>query len=498
MKDSKDNLHTLIHSLTPTEKRFFKRFVKSRKAKDNDYLNLFNVLNIMPRYTKEILLEKIAGYNFSGQLEVKKHYLFQLILDSQRQYRDVTLAMHNALVEIDILIDKGLYTYAYKSINKRIEKARKIDDFNYEIQLLDKLVVLSRYYPQINTRQILGEQQTAQNRSQNILQYKLLFYDLSEIVGQNSFVRNSRQMQRLERFKTNRYLNDSLAVKSFTAQMYFHLCNYLFKATIGDNSSCYEAASKMHRLIKSHPEALNSYDKLYLRAISARLSALTLLGYRKKEFQTLISELKSNSIRIKDKESRKIAQAIFYEFQLIFYTREKNFSKAVELVQIASAFVKENNILSDGNAIKYLSFDIAKTHFIIGNYAEANKWFLKHTYSESKTKSSDIFAFSRILSLFCDVFLNETENSKYNAAYLRNHLSKHGQLFEYESFLVNRISKHFVHWNIRSLQEKITMLQTFKRELKQHLDSPWKGNMILYFDFEWWVELQLEHLIAES
>ncbi len=160
--------------------------------------------------------------------------------------------------------------------------------------------------------------------------------------------------------------------------------------------------------------------------------------------------------------------------------------------------MKENAILSDGNAIKYLSFDIAKTHFVIGNYAEANKWFLKQSYSESKTKSSDIFAFSRILSLFCEIFLNETENIKYNAGYLRNYLSKHGHLFEYESFLLSRITKHFINWNSISFKEKILMLQNFKQELEKQLDSPWKANMILYFDFEWWVELLVEQLKSES
>ncbi|MFN5634359.1 MAG: hypothetical protein ACK49D_06780, partial [Flavobacteriia bacterium] len=88
MKSTKDKLHALIHSLTPTEKRFFKRFVKSRKAQENDYLNLFNEMNSMRYYDKGVLMEKIADYNVREHLEVKKHYLFQLILDSQRQYRD--------------------------------------------------------------------------------------------------------------------------------------------------------------------------------------------------------------------------------------------------------------------------------------------------------------------------------------------------------------------------------------------------------------------------
>ena len=74
-----DNLHTLIHSLSPTEKRFFKRFVKGRKQEENEYLLLFDVLNGMLEFDKELFLENISERKFQKQVEVKKHYLFPLI-----------------------------------------------------------------------------------------------------------------------------------------------------------------------------------------------------------------------------------------------------------------------------------------------------------------------------------------------------------------------------------------------------------------------------------
>ena len=65
-----DNLHTLIQSLSPTEKRFFKRFLKGRKQEQNDYLRLFDELNSMHEYNREVLLKKISIYNFQAHLEV--------------------------------------------------------------------------------------------------------------------------------------------------------------------------------------------------------------------------------------------------------------------------------------------------------------------------------------------------------------------------------------------------------------------------------------------
>jgi len=40
-----------------------------------------------------------------------------------------------------------------------------------------------------------------------------------------------------------------------------------------------------------------------------------------------------------------------------------------------SFFLKENEVLAGGNAVKYLRFYIAKIFFITENYEEARKWF---------------------------------------------------------------------------------------------------------------------------
>jgi hypothetical protein len=183
-----------------------------------------------------------------------------------------------------------------------------------------------------------------------------------------------------------------------------------------------------------------------------------------------------------------------YEYQLIAHIREHNYEKALKLVHEAIIFVKNNEILADGNALKYLSFDIAKTFFITEHFSDANKWLLKTNFAESKSKGTDIYAFSRILSLLCDIFLNNTENVKYNASYLRKQLSKEGALFEYENFLLSRISNTFIQWNTLNKTDKISLLERFKAELKLQLASKWKTNMVLYFDFEWWADAQIQRL----
>jgi hypothetical protein len=481
-----ENLHALIQSMSSSEKRFFKRFVKSRKENQNDYLSLFEALNSMKVYSRAELLKKVTSFNFHKHLEVKQHYLFQLLLDSLRQFRDSKLTLHNSLIEIDILIEKGLYHLAYKRIKSQKHQAQQTDNFFYEIQLLQKELLLTRYIKEIDLRKNLKDINNCYAKSENLLNYQQLYYDLSQLVEQNSFVRNSKQFKRFELFKKHALFNDVNQAKSFSGLYYFYLINYYYHASTGENKTSYNYSVKMHKLILGHTERAEGFSLMYLRAISARFSTLILKGYKYDEYNLLMNELKVYIRKIKDPEMQKIALSRVYQYQLIAFCREEKYLKALDLLKDATLFVKENEILADGNAIKYLTFDIAKTYFITGQYVKANVWFLRTNYPDKLKRGCDIYAFSRILSLLCDIFLNQTENVKYNALYLKRQLSKLAALFEFESFLITRISQKFIYWNDCNNSEKIILLKEFIEELKTQLSNKWRTNTVLYFDFENW------------
>ena len=83
---------------------------------------------------------------------------------------------------------------------------------------------------------------------------------------------------------------------------------------------------------------------------------------------------------------------------------------------------------------------------------------------------------------------------RYEASKLRKQLSKLDALHEFESFLISRISQQFIDWHERNSAEKIELLTTFRTELSEQLFHKWRSNTILYFDFEWWIDLQIEKL----
>jgi hypothetical protein len=96
--------------------------------------------------------------------------------------------------------------------------------------------------------------------------------------------------------------------------------------------------------------------------------------------------------------------------------------------------------------------------------------------------------------LLCQIFKEETENIKYNANYLRKKLSKQGILYEFESFLISRISNEFINYNSMSQSQQKELFVKFRIELETKLSNKWKKNSLLYFDFLWWSDEMIKKL----
>lgn len=330
--------------------------------------------------------------------------------------------------------------------------------------------------------------------NQNLLEYIALYNDLRTLLQENTFVRNEKQFKRFERIGKNKLMLDNTQANSLTSLLYYYDISYLYYASIGESKLSGEASKKMHDLLVKHPENMGEFGLFYLRSVAARLSTMILNGFEKKEFTYLIKELKRILISTSKAENKTIAQAYIYQFQLIAFMKMHDFSKALSLVKAVMLFLKENEVLAGGNALKYLQFDVAKTFFVTENYWEANNWFLKIDVSESNNRGYDIYAFSRIISLLTDILMNNTENVRYDATKLRKQLSKLNALHEFESFLISRISQIFIHWHEKNKVEKIELLTNFGSELSAQLSHKWRTNTVLYFDFEWWIELQISKL----
>src|SRR5688572_16421824 len=104
MSKKEENLISLIHSLSKSEKRYFSLYASRHTiGKQNNTLRLFKKLEVLKNYSEKKFLEKNRTEAFAKHYRFNKHFLYKLILDSLRAYHsgktpesEIRELIHNA------------------------------------------------------------------------------------------------------------------------------------------------------------------------------------------------------------------------------------------------------------------------------------------------------------------------------------------------------------------------------------------------------------------
>lgn len=136
MKTPSNALFKLIRKMTPSEKRYFKRFGLLQQKKDsNKYILLFDAINEQNEYNEQALLKQFKGYDFINNFSEIKKYLFNQIQKALRNYHSqssIDIVLYNYLSDISVLYGKELYV----ECNRIIKKAKKIATKHEKFSLL--------------------------------------------------------------------------------------------------------------------------------------------------------------------------------------------------------------------------------------------------------------------------------------------------------------------------------------------------------------------------
>ena len=163
MAESWKTLHHLIHSLSPTEKGYFRKFqagYRVKEAKVYDYL--FDLLEEMDTPNDDLILK--AMKNRCKNLQSTRAYLYQQILKSLRNYnskKNMHFDFREQLDTIEILQTKGLHREAYKLIEKGLARCKETFTPTYELLFLHYQKNAIQYLEE-NKKPIVRNQNNAQ------------------------------------------------------------------------------------------------------------------------------------------------------------------------------------------------------------------------------------------------------------------------------------------------------------------------------------------------
>ncbi len=137
MKTPQDHIFHLIHSMTPAEKRYFRRHFASDKAILSE---VFDLINGQSAYD-EAGIKANLGKDVAKQYKVLKVQLTDLLLKSlvSLGYKESVMGkIRQGLEEVDILLEKKMTDLASDRLAKVRKLSEKYEEFTYLIEVAFK------------------------------------------------------------------------------------------------------------------------------------------------------------------------------------------------------------------------------------------------------------------------------------------------------------------------------------------------------------------------
>jgi hypothetical protein len=357
----KHHLHELIHSLTAPEKRYFKRITAAWKENENDYLLLYHHIHEMPVYNEQALRSNLGPKPFLKNLDVKKHYLYELILDSLQQFHNKRMEKENAIVRVTLLIEKNLFEQAAILLNQGLKDARERNDYIYELRLLQHLTLLdsvNRGAEKTETIKLIRE---AIQNYENLNSYELIFQKLQDVYLGYFFVRNTKQFEKLEQVTMHANLESVNKAKNLLSRLYFYRTWFVFYSSTGQWQLSYEIANKGYACIKSHKLARTYFARTYLMAINNVLAS-SLMSDKTAELNTTLKQLERDMRQFQGENLKFQAKTRLLQYRFLAVLKEGNAGKIKDYLPEVVSFIEKHDNDIEKYKLKILYFDVAKAY----------------------------------------------------------------------------------------------------------------------------------------
>lgn len=279
------DLFDLIHSLNPSEKRYFRSYATRHVlGGENHYFRLFQAINAQSAYDEAALLAQFQGEKFTRQFSVAKNYLQQLLLQSLREYhrsKTYRMRMREMLDHFELLYEKALWRQCEKLLRRAVKLARKQDAFLdlYQWKVFEKRL-LKRKDP-VRSRKFLPElsRQEAHYLEQARLQSELrgIHDEVFALVARIGRVRDPQQEQELAHILDHLPMESEEQAPGFEGAVIYHYIFAYAARLRGQSTAVLRHYAAMTALWNRSPHWQAEFPERYIR---------TLIAYLETQFQT--------------------------------------------------------------------------------------------------------------------------------------------------------------------------------------------------------------------
>lgn len=490
----KNEIHKLIHSLTPNEKAYFKKFAyKSKNDSDNHYLQLFDAILKQDEYNEDALKKKFKHTKLINNFSATKNYLADLIVSTfaaLQENNTVENKLLSIIQEFPFLLERR----ANHLLRKKIQQAKKMAN---EFELYNYFSIIHHYESSIieidknyeKTKNKLSEELNInQQKSNNIRNYQQL-KDEWLMVRQdtNAYIREKSKLDFVKDKLAVPLLNDVNMATTTVSKLLFYYVRVGYMLMINDVENAYKDSVLQYYVLKNNP----NYCKANQREVIVTLSnfVLRMLNVNNYEYFDEVKKLLfyylDNSKDADLVQSKKLNIALVEKNQ---YLEKQQFDKIYALLptylNVLNFYTKRPDIQLT------MLYDMAIIYFYNDQFEDCLQYITRVLNHKALHTMKDLESYSLLLRMFVFVEINQTHHLDANIENLRRKLYRDDKMFKAE----NAIFKMLVDYSLAaSVSAKTKILNEHKKNIETILQDKLEQNIINYFPVHLWLEAKLEH-----
>lgn len=489
--------YQLVHSLSPSEKRYFKVFIGNNKS--NKYLKLFDALLKQEKYNETKLLKKLAYASNKGNFSVAKSYLVHLILKSLRNYHSGHSTFNKCmegLINVEMLFRKKLFKTCQKEIRKVQKLAKEADhggilllSYFWEVRLFEYLFDQADYWSEINN--IVKKVDSVAT----FIKIDSTFEGIYEKVKchniLNGLGKNEKSFKEFESLLQNPTLKHPLNTLTIRSRIFYYMIHATYYEGLLKYEEQYIWSKKLFQLFEINPEIVSQNIELYIKSLGIYyLNRIRVLDLE--NFQEDIVLLKNLEIPNEEYswQRRKEYEYLYIMLNYNIYTglkyklEEFLFPKIEKYFNLANkvAFCKEELAITT---------NLSYTYLCIGKIDDALHWANLANQMTDKNTMIDIYIDIQFLLLAIHYELKNPSLIKAIANSLSRFLSSKNKNHKVFNLLV----QFFLNVFPVILEETKCnpLLHKFKKDLMHNLSVSDKRSSLNPQLILWWIESQLNY-----
>lgn len=469
MKNPND-LHTLIRSLSKSEKRHFKMCVNSVHKNENNYTILFDAIDVQKEYNEIKLLKKLKQHPFSKQISRTKYLLYEQILKVLRQLyssRSEHAKLGALLNSAEVLFYKTFYHQASEVLKraKKIAIANELYGLQQKIMEREKLLLpyLENYKtikPAISKFLNSYERITQLVKTEN--EYKALHtkvrlhYDTLL-----NFYETSQVDEIFSKIIQHRLMLEQSNAPTFLSKVLFHEIHFLDANARSNFAQANYFADKMFSLWEGKPAMKNVFRDTFIRQLRDYTFCKISSDHSQKDIPQLLKEWKSIKPFSKEEEG-----VLSLEVDMIYFLHQlvnQNYSGIESICPI----LKEHHLVSleklPAAQRVIIFYHIAVYHFMKKEYAKVIRQIKQIEKIAGGKLRPHILKYAKLMELIVRYELEDQEIEDKDILRITRHLKSYGEIGRIEEMLLSSVKKLI---NLPSHNEPPMIL----RELKELLE----------------------------